>query len=134
MLQALESAGLSEVKAQRILFTGEAENAISLDRLGQLGAQAMVEDPGLLERIRGGVRPEDMAILYLTSGATGEPKMGLVSHNSVLVNCAMGPLSLDLDSTDSTLVFLPSAHITQRLVLELLVIRHGIPVWFSEAG
>ena len=132
MLQALESAGLSEVKAQRILFTGEAENAISLDRLGQLGAQAMVEDPGLLERIRGGVRPEDMAILYLTSGATGEPKMGLVSHNSVLVNCAMGPLSLDLDSTDSTLVFLPSAHITQRLVLELLVMRHGIPVWFSE--
>ena len=91
MLQALESAGLNEVKAQRILFSGEAEGAISLDRLGQLGAQAMVEDPGLLERIRGGVRPEDMAILYLTSGATGEPKMGLVSHNSVLVNCAMGP-------------------------------------------
>ena len=132
MLQALESAGLNEVKAQRILFSGEAEGAISLERLGQLGAQAMVEDPGLLERIRGGVRPEDMAILYLTSGATGEPKMGLVSHNSVLVNCAMGPLSLDLDSTDSTLVFLPSAHITQRLVLELLVMRHGIPVWFSE--
>ena len=132
MLQALESAGLNEVKAQRILFSGEAEGAISLDRLGQLGAQAMVEDPGLLERIRGGVRPEDMAILYLTSGATGEPKMGLVSHNSVLVNCAMGPLSLDLDSKDSTLVFLPSAHITQRLVLELLVMRHGIPVWFSE--
>ena len=132
MLQALESAGLNEVKAQRVLFTGEAENAISLDRLRQLGAQAMVEDPGLLERIRGGVRPEDMAILYLTSGATGEPKMGLVSHNSVLVNCAMGPLSLDLDSKDSTLVFLPSAHITQRLVLELLVMRHGIPVWFSE--
>jgi long-chain acyl-CoA synthetase len=132
MLQALESAGLNEVKAQRVLFTGEAENAISLDRLRQLGAQAMVEDPGLVERIRGGVRPEDIAILYLTSGATGEPKMGLVSHNSVLVNCAMGPLSLDLDSTDSTLVFLPSAHITQRLVLELLVIRHGIPVWFSE--
>ena len=132
MLQALESAGLNEVKAQRILFSGEAEGAISLDRLGQLGAQAMVEDPGLLERIRGGVRPEDIAILYLTSGATGEPKMGLVSHNAVLVNCAMGPLSLDLNSTDSTLVFLPSAHITQRLVLELLVIRHGIPVWFSE--
>jgi len=132
MLQALESAGLNEVKAQRILFSGEAEGAISLDRLRQLGAQAMVEDPGLLERIRSGVRPEDMAILYLTSGATGEPKMGLVSHNSVIVNCAMGPLSLDLDSADSTLVFLPSAHITQRLVLELLVMRHGIPVWFSE--
>ncbi|MGO9239774.1 MAG: AMP-dependent synthetase/ligase [Bryobacteraceae bacterium] len=132
MLAALESAGMCEIEAQRILFSGEAENAITMERLRQLGSQAMAEDPGLLERIRGGVRPADIAILYLTSGATGEPKMGLVSHNAVVVNCGMGPQVLDLDSADSTLVFLPSAHITQRLVLELLVIRHGIPVWFSE--
>ena len=132
MLQALESAGLSEVAAQRILFTGEAEDAISLDRLRQLGAQAMVEDPGLLERIRNAARPEDMAILYLTSGATGEPKMGLVSHNAVVFNCGMGPQMLDVDYRDSGLAFLPSAHITQRLVMELLMIRHGMPVWFSE--
>ncbi len=132
MLAALEGAGMSEIEAQRILLSGEAENAITLERLRQLGSQAMAEDPGLLERIRGGVRPADIAILYLTSGATGEPKMGLVSQNAVIVNCGMGPQMLDLDSSDSTLVFLPSAHITQRLVLELLVIRHGIPVWFSE--
>ncbi len=132
MLAALEDAGMSEIEAQRILLSGEAENAITLERLRQLGSQAMAEDAGLMERIRGGVRPADIAILYLTSGATGEPKMGLVSHNAVVVNCGMGPQMLDLDSADSTLVFLPSAHITQRLVLELLVIRHGIPVWFSE--
>ena len=132
MLKALDSAGLGEIPLQRILLSGEAENAINLDRLRQLGAQAMGEDPGLLERIRNGVRPEDIAILYLTSGATGEPKMGLVSHNSLLANCAMGPQMLDLDSSDTTLSFLPSAHITQRLVLELLMIRHGLAVYFSE--
>ena len=133
MLAALEGAGLHEVPAQRILFMGEAEGAMTLDQLRQLGAQALIDDPRLLDRMRDEVTPETSAILYLTSGATGEPKMGLVTHNAILANCAMGAKAFPISSTDSTLVFLPSAHITQRLVLELLLIRHGTPAWFSES-
>jgi long-chain acyl-CoA synthetase len=132
MLAALEEGGLRDVEAQRILFSGEAEHAISFEHLRQLGAQALIADPRLLDRIRDEVTPQSYAILYLTSGATGEPKMGLVTHNAILANCAMGPYVLDLDNKDSSLVFLPSAHITQRLALELLPIRHGIQTWFSE--
>ena len=132
MLKSLEAGGMSDLAAHRIVLEGEAEGAISFDRLRQLGAQAMVEDQGLLERICAAVQPQDHAILYLTSGATGEPKMGLVTHNAAVVNCAMGPLVLDLDNSDRTLAFLPSAHITQRLVLELLAARHGLQVYFSE--
>jgi long-chain acyl-CoA synthetase len=131
-LAALEAAGLSEIPAQCILFCGEAPNSITFDRLREIGSQALIEDPHLLNAIVEAVCPEDSAILYLTSGATGEPKMGLVTHNAVLANCAMGPYVLDLDNNDSSLVFLPSAHITQRLGLELLPIRHGIQTWFSE--
>jgi long-chain acyl-CoA synthetase len=133
MLAALEDGGMREVEAQRILFSGEAEGAITLDQLRQLGAEALIDDPRLLDRIREEVTPESHAILYLTSGATGEPKMGLVTHNAILANCAMGAKVFPISSTDSTLVFLPSAHITQRLVLELLLIRHGVPAWFSES-
>jgi long-chain acyl-CoA synthetase len=133
MLAALEGAGLREVKAQRILFKGEAEGALTLDQLRQRGAQALIDDPRLLDRMRDEITPETPAILYLTSGATGEPKMGLVTHNAILANCAMGAKVFPISSTDSTLVFLPSAHITQRLVLELLLIRHGTPAWFSES-
>ncbi len=139
-LAILEAAGMTEVHAQRILLTGEitdepaaeAGAVVTFDRLRQLGAAALLDDPRLLDRIRDEVTPEAYAILYLTSGATGEPKMGLVTHNAVLANCAMAPLVLDMDNNDSSLVFLPSAHITQRFGMELLPIRHGIQTWFSE--
>ena len=132
MLKTLEEAGMMEVAAKRILLKGEATDAISLDELRRLGAQALIDDPRLLDRIRDEVTPAAYAILYLTSGATGEPKMGLITQNAILANCAMGPQILNLDNRDSSLVFLPSAHITQRFGMELLPIRHGIQTWFSE--
>ena len=65
-----------------ILLTGEAEGATSLRKLRQLGrdAGAQVSE----------VKPEDNAILYLTSGATGEPKMVMVTHGAIVANVRMG--------------------------------------------
>jgi long-chain acyl-CoA synthetase len=45
----------------------------------------------------------------------------------------MGPHVLKLTPSDSTIAFLPSAHIAQRVVIELVPIRMGVPVWFSES-
>jgi long-chain acyl-CoA synthetase len=42
------------------------------------------------------------------------------------------PFVLPLTPDDVTLAFLPSAHIAQRVVLELVPIRQGTCVWFSE--
>src|SRR5207302_1239685 len=89
-------------------------------------------DKGLFSRIQASVTPDDPAILYLTSGATGAPKMGLASHHAVVSNVEMGPSVLPLTKDDSTLVFLPCAHIAQRIVGELLPIIYGMPVYFSE--
>ena len=44
--------------------------------------------------------PFDTAILYLTSGATGEPKMALVTHQSVVANIDMGPAALPVGAKD----------------------------------
>ena len=68
----------------------------------------------------------------MTSGATGEPKMGIVSHWAVGANLDMGPHVLPLGPDDSTVVFLPSAHIAQRVVAQFLPMRCGTPVYFSE--
>ncbi len=116
-----------------ILLTGEAPDTLTLDSLRQLGRDAMASDPHYFERIREAVVPEQPAILYLTSGATGEPKMGLTSHAALVANVDMGPQALSLEPGESTLVFLPSAHIAQRVVLELLTMRMGVTVWFSES-
>lgn len=131
-LQALDDAGLSDLNIPRILFTGDAPNAIAFTRLLELGRQAIDADPGFPARLEAEVQPGDYAILYLTSGATGEPKMGLVTHNTILANCECGPPALPVDDRDCTLAFLPSAHITQRLIVELLMIRMGVCVYFSE--
>lgn len=116
-----------------ILLTGEAEGAITFTDLQKAGHDAEVKDPTAFDRIRAEVYPEDPAILYLTSGATGEPKMGLTSHAAVVANIDMGPVALPIGPEDSTVVFLPSAHIAQRIVLELVPMRMGTPVWFSES-
>jgi long-chain acyl-CoA synthetase len=116
-----------------ILLTGEAEGAITLDALRSLGREILARDPQLLQRLRSQVQPPDYAILYLTSGATGEPKMALVTHQAIVANLDMGPSVLPLGPRDSTVAFLPSAHIAQRVVIEMLPLRCGMPVTFFES-
>jgi long-chain acyl-CoA synthetase len=117
----------------RIVLTGEAEGALSLAQLRERGRLALTEDPGYMARLKAEVTPADYAVLYLTSGATGEPKMALVTHGSVVANLDMGPYVLPLGPEDSTVAFLPSAHIAQRVVIEFLPIRGGMPVTFAES-
>ncbi|MGB6944280.1 MAG: long-chain fatty acid--CoA ligase [Bryobacteraceae bacterium] len=116
-----------------ILLTGESEGALTIEQLRDKGRAALKQDPHAFDKIRAEVSPEDPAVLYLTSGATGEPKMGLVSHAALTSNIDMGPQVLALTHADCTIAFLPSAHIAQRVVIEFLPIRMGIPVWFSES-
>jgi long-chain acyl-CoA synthetase len=133
-MQALIAAGSPALgQLHWILLTGETEGALSLDQLRAEGRRALDEDARAFEKIRAEVCGEDPAVLYLTSGATGEPKMGLVTHAALTANIDMGPKVLQLSPSDSTIAFLPSAHIAQRVVIELLPIRMGVPVWFSES-
>lgn len=134
-MRALLDAGAGEALSglHWILLTGEAEGAITLEELRANGRASLERDPHAFDRIRAEVSPEDPAVLYLTSGATGEPKMGLVTHAALSSNIDMGPQVLALGPQDCTIAFLPSAHIAQRVVIEFLPIRMGIPVWFSES-
>lgn len=132
MLRLLDEAGLGELGVPRIVLAGDPGADVSFALLLEMGREALDADPGLLGRIDAEVEPSDAAILYLTSGATGEPKMGLVTHNAILVNCECGPPALPVDDEDSTLAFLPSAHITQRLAVQILMARMGVPTFFSE--
>lgn len=133
MLQALQGASVRHW----ILLTGEApaknDDTLTLEALRERGRAALTEDPTLLDRMRTRVQPSDAAILYLTSGATGEPKKALVTHHAVVANIDMGPAALPLGPSDATVVFLPSAHIAQRVVMEFLPLRCGMPVTFSES-
>jgi long-chain acyl-CoA synthetase len=129
-LRALRNVGIQS--PAWILLAGEAEGAMTFEQLCAHGRAAMAADPGLFPRIISEVTPDDYAILYMTSGATGEPKMGLATNWAVGANLDMGPHVLPLGPEDSTIVFLPSAHIAQRVVIQFLPMRCGTPVYFSE--
>ena len=58
--------------------------------------------------------------------------MGLVTHRALVSNMDHAPFVLPLTADDVTIAFLPSAHIAQRVVVELVPIRQGTCVWFSE--
>ena len=116
MFQKLQGAAVSHF----VLLTGEAEGAISLAQLRTHG------------RHHGEVAAGDQAILYLTSGATGEPKMVMVTHYALIANLRMVPAVLPLSHDDITVAFLPSAHIAQRIVVELMPIPTGTAVSFCE--
>ena len=124
VMRALQAVAGEPLDVQWVLLTGDSVRAI--------GEKKMREDPGIFERIRAEVSESDIAVLYMTSGATGEPKMGLVSHRALVANMDMSPACFPLSPDDCTIAFLPSAHIAQRVVVELLPIRGGGCIWFSE--
>lgn len=132
MKALIGAAGPEGLALRFILLTGEDEKATTLDQLREIGRLALTADPQYFDRLLAEVQPEDYAILYLTSGATGEPKMGFVTHFAVVSNMDHAPIVLPLTPEDRTLVFLPSAHIAQRVVLEMVTIRMGCQMWFSE--
>ena len=127
---ALQKAN-AELKVRWIVLEGEGEG--TLEEVRRAGAARLREDAAAFERIQGEFNDSALAILYMTSGATGEPKMGLVTHRALVANIDMGPAVLPLSTEDATIAFLPSAHIAQRVVVELLPLRDGACVWFSES-
>lgn len=135
VLRAMQKAfGDKPLETWWLLITGTAEGALSLDDLRARGRKLEAEQPGAFDRIRSEYTAQDHAILYLTSGATGEPKMGLVTHSAMVSNIDIGNTVLTgvLTPEDRALAFLPSAHIAQRVVLEFLTLRIGVQVYFSE--
>ncbi|HXJ43585.1 MAG TPA: AMP-binding protein, partial [Bryobacteraceae bacterium] len=116
MLAKVKSAPVQHI----FLMTGEAEGYRSLAQLRTHG------------RYAADVKPGDNAILYLTSGATGDPKMVMTTHGSLANNVNIAPAVVPLGPDDVTIAFLPSAHIAQRVGVELFPIRTGTMVSFAE--
>ncbi len=124
-------------QVQWIVLTGDAPEtsgkpALTLAQVIEAGKQRLAQDPQAFEAIRDEYTDTDLAILYMTSGATGAPKMGLVSHRSLVVNIDMTPHVFPVGPDDCTVAFLPSAHMAQRVVAQIMPARTGSCVWFSE--
>lgn len=132
MMEALQKAGGKELEARWVLLTGVAEGVMTLEEVRGRGRAELEADADYFQRLQLDVDPAQRAILYLTSGATGAPKFVEVSHESLVSNVDIGKQAIALGPQDRILAFLPSAHIAQRLAIQMLSIRMGIPTWFTE--
>lgn len=133
ILKAFQEQEGVDPNQRYILLTGEAGETMTLNRLAELGRAVRSKDPEAFARLQASYGEDDDAMLYLTSGATGEPKMGLVKHRAIVRNLEIAHAAIHVGPDDVSIAFLPSAHITQRLVMEMLPLEFGMPVYFSES-
>lgn len=85
-----------------------AAGRLDLAALREQGRQA---DASERERRTAAVEPSDLAIIIYTSGTTGKPKGCMLTHGSVMA-CVQQAIDLGIiDSSDSSYLFLPLAHV-----------------------
>jgi len=73
-----------------------------------------------------------MTIIY-TSGSTGQPKGVVHSYNSICWAAQKSLDQLSVDSSDRVLSYLPLAHITERVLVELASYYSGSKIHFVES-
>ncbi|MFB6155292.1 MAG: long-chain fatty acid--CoA ligase [Haloferacaceae archaeon] len=120
---------------------GDREDVLSLADLYELGADAFDEDT--YQSWVDEPAPEDPASIIYTSGTTGTPKGVELSHwnfranvNQTYARFGPRPDKGDLpviDSSSTTLSFLPLAHVFERLAGHFLMFATGATVAYAES-
>jgi long-chain acyl-CoA synthetase len=100
------------------------EGVLSWDRLVAEGRARMrgVTDEALRTSALQAT-PDQVATILYTSGTTGNPKGVVLTHRNLFSNVEAASLAFQIESTDSTLSFLPLSHVFQRMVDYLLLSR-----------
>ncbi|MFC3202319.1 AMP-binding protein [Alteromonas oceani] len=75
---------------------------------------------------------ELMTIIY-TSGSTGSPKGVMHSYSAMAWAGAQAKTDLSLGEDDRLLSYLPLAHITERVLIEMAALQSGMTLYFIES-
>ena len=80
------------------------------------GMKLFDKSPKRFDELVDAVKPADLATLVYTSGTTGLPKGAMLTHANFTQNCEETAGILEVRPEDSTVLFLPLAHIFARVV------------------
>nr|XP_046164341.1 long-chain-fatty-acid--CoA ligase 1-like [Oncorhynchus gorbuscha]XP_046164342.1 long-chain-fatty-acid--CoA ligase 1-like [Oncorhynchus gorbuscha] len=79
--------------------------------------------------------PDDLALICFTSGTTGNPKGGMLTHGNVIANCAafikITEVHCMLNLHDIHMSYLPLAHMFERVV-EGVILVHGARIGYFQ--
>ena len=104
---------LPEIPSLKEVFSIEPVPDIkSWDAILALGREH--PHPEILEEIKSGIKPDDLATIIYTSGTTGRPKGVMLSHHNFVTNYkALGEIP-PLKMKDRVISFLPLCHVYER--------------------
>jgi len=77
--------------------------------------------------------PNDLATICYTSGTTGNPKGGMLTHGNIIADCTTLDYfkSIYLSSNDVAISYLPLSHMFERVVQSVIYIEGGRVGFFS---
>ena len=111
----------------------EVTGVADVRRFAELLADGQANpNPQELEKRKTAVKPDDLLTLIYTSGTTGTPKGVMLTHDNLISNYQAVESAIPLDSADRALSFLPLAHIFERMVTYLYLMR-GVSVYYAES-
>lgn len=75
------------------------------------------EKSAQVERYKNSIKPEDLATIVYTSGATGKPKGVMLSHDNICCNIKSIIALIPINYKSTVASFLPLSHIFERMVV-----------------
>ncbi len=107
---------------------------LGLDRLRELGREALAQQPQLLAA-RSGVRASgEVAVLVYTSGTTGKPKGAMISQDNIVsvLSALSATIFEGVPRGGERIAFLPLCHIAERMIGAFIPIERGSVVNYVE--
>ncbi|HTY35490.1 MAG TPA: long-chain fatty acid--CoA ligase [Bacteroidota bacterium] len=119
-----------------ILFTEKgverSENLLFFSDLLGMGEQFSKSNPEYLQRVCGGIRPEDILTIIYTSGTTGTPKGVVLTHGNLVSNIVSSAECIPFTHDDTLLSFLPLCHSYERMAGYYTAMACGATIAYAE--
>jgi long-chain acyl-CoA synthetase len=85
-----------------------------------------------VEKIKAGIKPEDLATIIYTSGTTGNPKGVMLTHRNIAFNVEALRRLMAIDPGSRILSFLPVSHVFERAAVYAFT-AYGASVSFTTS-
>jgi len=115
-----------------INVSGE-KNVHTMSSICEKGKTYLEKHPGLLEKSRSEIKPDDLLTIIYTSGTTGNPKGVMLTHNNLVSNIIGTTSIIDISSKDELLSFLPLCHSFERMAGYYTAMACGCTVAYAES-
>lgn len=118
---------------ERVILIPQGKETIEgVSTLGDLIQKGEGADPAEFERRSKESKPDDLATFIYTSGTTGHPKGVRLSHGNITSNLLAGLEYLDIESSFTSLSFLPLSHSFERTV-DYIYFYRGCTIAYAES-